>query len=129
MNRNAPFIQATVGSPMAPLPTRDAVRNAIIGAAVFTRPKPVNASARYPAWASKMPDLSKLLRSTEDALTTSGVWTDDGRVVAYRLLAKVYPGEGSLWPGCPDLSLPEPGARIILWTAPAPQAALPIGEA
>lgn len=28
-----------------------------------------------------VPDLSKLLRATEDALTTAGVWADDARVV------------------------------------------------
>lgn len=37
------------------------------------------------------PDLSKLVRSTEDALTAI-VWKDDSRVVAYGRLAKVYVG-------------------------------------
>jgi Holliday junction resolvase RusA-like endonuclease len=36
------------------------------------------------------PDLSKLARSTEDALTDAGVWADDSLVVAYGRLAKVY---------------------------------------
>jgi Holliday junction resolvase RusA-like endonuclease len=35
------------------------------------------------------PDLSKLARSTEDALTDAGVWRDDARVVAYSRLEKV----------------------------------------
>jgi Holliday junction resolvase RusA-like endonuclease len=39
------------------------------------------------------PDLSKLARSTEDALTDAGVWRDDARVVEYGRLAKVYVGE------------------------------------
>ena len=39
------------------------------------------------------PDLSKLARSTEDALTDAGVWRDDARVVEYGRLAKVYAGE------------------------------------
>lgn len=39
------------------------------------------------------PDLSKLARSTEDALTSAGVWRDDSRVVEYGRLAKVYAGE------------------------------------
>lgn len=51
-----------------------------------------------------MPDLSKLARSTEDALTKV-LWTDDARIVEYRRLAKVYVGE--------DVdALSSPGARI-----------------
>ncbi|MFC8447575.1 RusA family crossover junction endodeoxyribonuclease [Kitasatospora sp. NPDC057223] len=38
------------------------------------------------------PDLSKLLRSTEDALTGI-VWRDDARVVDYARLAKYYAGD------------------------------------
>lgn len=34
-----------------------------------------------PSAPATMPDLSKLIRSTEDALTDAGVWTDDARVV------------------------------------------------
>lgn len=41
----------------------------------------------------RMPDLSKLIRSTEDALTTAGVWRDDGRVVEI-LAQKVYAEDG-----------------------------------
>lgn len=51
------------------------------------------------------PDLSKLARSTEDALTAI-VWKDDSRVVAYGRLAKVYAGSDD-----PD-ALAEPGAVI-----------------
>jgi len=39
------------------------------------------------------PDLSKLVRSTEDALTIAGVWTDDARVVEYGRCAKRYVAE------------------------------------
>lgn len=42
------------------------------------------------------PDLSKLARSTEDALTDAGAWADDARVVAYGRLAKVYAGSSDL---------------------------------
>jgi crossover junction endodeoxyribonuclease RusA len=38
----------------------------------------------------RIPDLSKLCRSTEDALTDAGVWADDARVVRYGDLGKVY---------------------------------------
>lgn len=52
----------------------------------------------------RTPDLSKLVRSTEDALTIAGVWEDDGRVVE-TIARKVYPG------GHPN-ALPMPGAVI-----------------
>jgi Holliday junction resolvase RusA-like endonuclease len=48
-----------------------------------------DSAPRYPAG---MPDLSKLLRSTEDALTDAGIWRDDAQVVAYSRLEKVYAG-------------------------------------
>jgi Holliday junction resolvase RusA-like endonuclease len=72
---------------------------------VFTmaRPKSAKAGAR-PA---TTPDLSKLARSTEDALTNAGVWTDDARVVEYERLAKVYPGSD------PE-ALEAPGVRIVV---------------
>jgi Holliday junction resolvase RusA-like endonuclease len=41
-----------------------------------------------PASPSGKPDLSKLLRSTEDAITDAGVWADDAQVVSYTGLAK-----------------------------------------
>lgn len=53
------------------------------------------------------PDLSKLARSTEDALTDAGVWRDDARVVEYERLAKVYVGED------PE-ALDAPGVKIII---------------
>ena len=48
-----------------------------------------DSAPRFPAG---MPDLSKLLRATEDALTDAGVWRDDSQVVAYSRLEKVYAG-------------------------------------
>lgn len=72
---------------------------------VFTMPKPASAPKKKRTYPCRMPDLSKLARSTEDALTVAGVWRDDARVVQYDRLAKVYPGE--------DVeSLMTPGARI-----------------
>ena len=46
-----------------------------------------------PARPATVPDLSKLIRSTEDALTAAGLWRDDARVVDYERAAKVYAGE------------------------------------
>lgn len=47
----------------------------------FIRKRPASApKSRTPA-ATTAPDLSKLVRSTEDAITSAGVWADDARVV------------------------------------------------
>jgi Holliday junction resolvase RusA-like endonuclease len=53
-------------------------------------------------------DLSKLARSTEDALTDAGIWADDSRVAEYARLAKVWCGED-------PAALDVPGAVITIW--------------
>lgn len=58
------------------------------------------------------PDLSKLSRSTEDALT-GVVWTDDSRIVEYRQLAKYYAGTRQLG------VLSQPGCTVRVWKLPA----------
>jgi Holliday junction resolvase RusA-like endonuclease len=60
---------------------------------------------KYPAG---VPDLSKLLRATEDALTDAGVWRDDSQVVAYSRLEKVYVGHYA------DQGLTTAGAMITI---------------
>jgi Holliday junction resolvase RusA-like endonuclease len=55
-----------------------------------------------------MPDLSKILRSTEDALT-GVVWADDARVVEYVRLGKYYAGDWA------DDVLGAPGCVIRVW--------------
>lgn len=75
---------------------------------VFTMPKPASAPKRRRTWPMRTPDLSKLIRSTEDALTDAGVWRDDARVVGYRETRKAYPGED-------PHALPTPGAVIRIW--------------
>lgn len=60
---------------------------------VFSMRKPQSAPKRRQTWPDRIPDLSKLIRSTEDALTTAGVWRDDARVVDYDRAAKVFVGE------------------------------------
>jgi len=60
----------------------------------FTLPKPLSAPKRRRVYPSKLPDLSKLVRSTEDALTDAGIWRDDARVIEC-IAAKRYPGEGA----------------------------------
>ena len=73
---------------------------------VFTLPKPASAPKRRTTWPMRTPDLSKLVRSTEDALTSAGLWKDDARVVECTA-AKRYPGEG-------DDALDSPGCVIVV---------------
>jgi Holliday junction resolvase RusA-like endonuclease len=77
----------------------------IIVRMVFTLAKPASAPKRRRVWAMRKPDLSKLARSTEDALTDSGLIADDARIVEYERLAKVFPNEDAE-------SLDAPGVRI-----------------
>jgi Holliday junction resolvase RusA-like endonuclease len=66
---------------------------ALVVSMVFTLPKPSSAPKRKRTWPNKKPDVSKLARSTEDALVTAGVIRDDARIVEYSRLAKVFPNE------------------------------------
>lgn len=59
----------------------------------FTLPKPKSAPKRRRTYPMRTPDLSKLARSTEDALTDAGIWADDARVIGYEKLWKTYPSE------------------------------------
>jgi Holliday junction resolvase RusA-like endonuclease len=61
------------------------------------------------------PDLSKILRSTEDALT-GVVWKDDARVVEYVRLGKFYAGAEA------EDVLDAPGCVIHVWPLSATQA-------
>lgn len=72
---------------------------------VFTLPKPTSAPKRRRSFPMRQPDLSKLARSTEDALVDAGLLADDARIVEYARLAKVYPGEDRE-------ALEAPGVRI-----------------
>lgn len=76
-----------VGAGRAPLDGPLSVRM------VFTIPKPASAPKRRKLYAMRKPDLSKLARSTEDALVEAGLIADDARIVQYERLAKVFPGE------------------------------------
>lgn len=75
---------------------------------VFTVKKPVGAPKNRRTWPSGRPDLSKLLRSTEDALKDAGVFSDDARIVDFDRLAKCYPNED------PD-AMGVPGVVIRIW--------------
>ena len=60
-------------------------------AMVFTMPRPKSAR-KADTVPCKTPDLSKLARATEDAITDAGLWADDARVAEYARLAKVWTG-------------------------------------
>lgn len=78
----------------------------LVGYIVFTLPAPQRKKADEAPAADRTPDVSKLLRSTEDALKGS-VWVDDARLIGYDLLWKAYPiGK----PGSHRDSLDQPGA-------------------
>lgn len=89
----------------------------LIADMIFTLPKGPSLP-KWLAWHERYPDLSKLARSTEDALTVPpggtwpGVWADDARVTAYRRLDKVFEGADD-----PD-ALPVPGVVVRVWPVP-----------
>lgn len=60
------------------------------------------------------PDLSKLARSTEDALTLAGLWHDDSRVVRYSLLEKRYTADPDPTTPADGYARSRPGAVIIV---------------
>lgn len=78
---------------------------------VFTMPKGTTLP-KWKAWHDTSPDLSKLARSTEDALNKV-LWVDDARVCAYRRLEAVYVGSDD------QDALVAPGVVIRVWRVPA----------
>lgn len=75
----------------------------------FTMLKPASAPKRRRTYPMTMPDLSKLARSTEDAMTDAGIFKDDARIIGYSGLWKSYPGEL-------EGALDSPGATILVYT-------------
>lgn len=71
---------------------------------VLARPKSAPKSRTHP---DRKPDLSKLVRSTEDALTDAGVWCDDAQVVSMTV-SKGFPALETI---------PTPGAIIQITRA------------
>lgn len=66
---------------------------------------------------SSYPDLSKLARSTEDALTTASIYADDSLIVEYRALAKFYATDHGTVPDVLD----GPGCTVRLWPIERPE--------
>jgi Holliday junction resolvase RusA-like endonuclease len=107
----AAALEAVAGRPLLDGP--------LMASMVFTiREQPASKPAWWPSgvrWSKSMrwrpastPDLSKLLRATEDALT-GVIWKDDARVVGYARLEKFYCGHPAT-----DV-LDRPGAVIRVW--------------
>ena len=82
-------------------------QGAVMVRMVFTFLRPTSVKRAKRPYPSVTPDLSKLCRSTEDALTSAGVWRDDALVTEYVRLAKVYANED------PD-ALDRSGALIVI---------------
>ncbi|MFC8463358.1 RusA family crossover junction endodeoxyribonuclease [Streptomyces sp. NPDC057250] len=60
-----------------------------------------------------VPDLSKLVRSTEDALKTAGIYQDDALIVAFGQVGKWFTTDHGTVPDVLD----SPGCLIRLWPA------------
>jgi Holliday junction resolvase RusA-like endonuclease len=90
-------------------PVRFPMDGPSVGRMIFTRPKPKSAPKRKASWVTTTPDLSKLVRSTEDALVTAGLIADDARIIGYSRIWKTYPNED------PE-ALDSPGAIIYIST-------------
>lgn len=88
----------------APFPLDEALTATM----VFTVRKPAARPKLVRTWPVARPDTLKYARATEDALKDGGLLVDDARIVDYRRLAKVYPGED------PD-ALDVPGVLIVVW--------------
>jgi Holliday junction resolvase RusA-like endonuclease len=65
------------------------LRGPVVLSAVFYLPRPKYLGAKASVPHAKRPDLSKLLRSVEDAMSRV-VWADDGQVWRVKELAKYY---------------------------------------
>lgn len=108
-----PWRKAVVRASLAVLPADwTALTGPLLADVIVTLRRPLKVPADRRGHVTTTPDLSKLLRSTEDALTDAGVWADDALVVEYRRLTKRYQGSPD-----PD-ALPFPGALIRLWPHP-----------
>jgi Holliday junction resolvase RusA-like endonuclease len=75
---------------------------------VFSVRRPISAPRRLKRPVAT-PDLSKLCRCVEDALTDAGIWRSDSQVVEYLRLAKVFAAGGD-----PD-ALDVPGVRVAIY--------------
>lgn len=90
---------------------RPALAQPLVVMMTFTIPKPASAPKTRRTWPSKKPDVSKLARAVEDALTDAGVWLDDALIVDL-IASKRYPNEGLR-------AMPAPGVLVHVFDAAA----------
>ena len=89
--RGAPWREAVTYSVLGPGPRLD---GPLVVGMVFALRRPASARKRDVV-PCRTPDLSKLARATEDAITdAAGLWRDDARVAVFSPLAKAFAG----WP-------------------------------
>lgn len=100
------------------LATWEPFSTAVAARMVFSFARPPSVKRHKRPFPSVAPDVSKLARSTEDALQAAGVLRDDCLIVDYTRLGKVYCGED------PE-ALEVPGALVILFPLVD---SLPIGD-
>lgn len=81
----------------------------LVGEMIFTMSKPTAAPKKRRTYAAtRGNDVSKIIRSTEDALVKVRALDDDGLIIEYLRVGKVFPGED-------DDALSMPGAVIRFW--------------
>ncbi|HEY0641256.1 MAG TPA: RusA family crossover junction endodeoxyribonuclease [Pseudonocardiaceae bacterium] len=68
---------------------RPPLDGAILAHFDFVRPRPLSTPKRRTPHATTRPDVSKLARSTEDALTSAGVYRDDSLIVDLRVTKRI----------------------------------------
>jgi Holliday junction resolvase RusA-like endonuclease len=114
--RSAVAAAAIAANEAVPMFFADAVRLTV----TFIMPRKGEAKS-WTRHHTRAPDLSKLVRSTEDALTTAAIWADDSRVV--ELLATKVTAEEGEPPGCVIIieALPEKIRPERTRKAPAPK--------
>jgi len=84
-------------------------------AVVFRLPKPASLSkAKTALGPCRKPDLSKLIRATEDALVTAGVIADDARIVSFDGTRKVFAEPGQPTGATIEIAELGPTGRVIL---------------
>jgi Holliday junction resolvase RusA-like endonuclease len=108
-----PWRQDVKDAAVAAMEGRTMLDGPLLAVMTFTLPKPTSAPKTRQTWPCRKPDLSKLVRSTEDALSDAGVWADDARAIAL-VVRKVYPNEG-------EDALSSPGAVIRIYDGVLPR--------
>jgi Holliday junction resolvase RusA-like endonuclease len=109
--KGVPYLRESTDRKLRPwrAAVEDAASAAMVGQPMLKGPVglsvefyfPIVASDRERFWKHTAPDLSKLVRAVEDAITNAGVWEDDARVVEYGTINKTHHET--------------PGAQISVW--------------